>query len=134
MDVKSLYTNIRNHKGLVTVTQTLLRENANNRSLITLLRVLHMNNFQFNGENYLQIGGTAMSTHVAPSYTNFFMARLEEKLLAESEYKLPLYLRYNTLTIYFSSSHTVSKTSQTWKMHIPQSNSLKDTPEVKQSF
>ena len=75
MDVTSLYTNIPNHEGLVAVTQTLIRENAqfraNNRSLITLLQhVLHMNNFQFNGENYLQIGGTAMGTRVAPSYAN----------------------------------------------------------------
>ena len=89
MDVTSLYTNIPNHEGLVAVTQTLIRENAqfraNNRSLITLLQhVLHMNNFQFNGENYLQIGGTAMGTRVAPSYANLFMARLEEKLLADS--------------------------------------------------
>ena len=35
-----------------------------------------------------------MGTRVAPSYTNLFMARLEEKLLADSEYTLPLYLRY----------------------------------------
>ena len=99
MDVTSLYTNTPNHEGLVAVTQTLIRENAqfraNNRSLITLLQyVLHMNNFQFNGENYLQIGGTAMGTRVAPAYANLFMARLEEKFLADSEYTLPLYLRY----------------------------------------
>ena len=99
MDVTSLYTNIPNHEGLVAVTQTLIRENAqfraNNRSLITLLQhVLHMNNFRFNGENYLQIGGTAMGTRVAPSYANLFMARLEEKLIANCEYTLPLYLRY----------------------------------------
>ena len=99
MDVTSLYTNIPNHEGLVAVTQTLIRENAHfrlqNRSLITLLQhVLHMNNFQFNGENYLQIGGTAMGTRVAPSYANLFMARLEDRLLANCEYKLPLYLRY----------------------------------------
>ena len=68
MDVTSLCTNIPNHEGLVAVTQTLIRENTHfrvqNRSLITLLQhVLHMNNFQFNGENYLQIGGTAMGGH-----------------------------------------------------------------------
>ena len=81
MDVTSLYTNIPNHEGWVAVTQTLIRENAqfraNNRSLITLLQhVLHMNNFQFNGENYLQIGGMAMGTRVAPSYANLFMVAL----------------------------------------------------------
>ena len=72
MDVTSLYTNIPNHEGLVAVTQTLIHENAHfrvqKRSLITLLQhVQHMNNFQFNGENFLQIGGTTMGNRVAPS-------------------------------------------------------------------
>ena len=99
MDVTSLYTNIPNHKGLVTVTQTLIRENArfhaNNRSLI-MLHVLHMNNFQFNGENYLQIGGTAMATRMAPSYTNLFMARLEENFSqkANTNFISSLHWRY----------------------------------------
>ena len=56
--------------------------------------LLQMSNFQFNGKNYLQIRGTAMGTRVAPSYANLFMARLEYRLLANCEYKLPLYLRY----------------------------------------
>ena len=38
-------------------------------SLMTLLRmVLTLNNFEFNGEHYLQTGGTAMGTRLAPSY------------------------------------------------------------------
>ena len=37
-----------------------------------------MNKFQFNRENYLQIGGTAMGTRVAPFYANIFMPNLEE--------------------------------------------------------
>ena len=58
--------------------------------------VLHKNNFQFNGEHYLQIGSTAMGTKVAPSYANLFMVRLEEKMLekAKSELDIELYLRY----------------------------------------
>ena len=70
-----------------------------------------MNNFQLNGENYLQIGGTAMGTRVAPSYANFFMARLEEKLLANCEYKLPLYLRYidNIFLIFPYSEQDLTK-------------------------
>ena len=99
INVTTRYTNIPNHEGLVAISQTLIRENAqfrtNNRSLITLLQhVVHMNNFQCNGENYLQIGGAAMGTRVAPSDANLFMARLEEKFLADSEYTVPLYLRY----------------------------------------
>ena len=43
-------------------------------SLVELLaQVLSLNNFQFDGQNYLQVGGTAMGTRVAPSYANIFM-------------------------------------------------------------
>ena len=35
--------------------------------------VLTMNNFEFNGEHYLQVGGSAMGTRLAPSYANLFM-------------------------------------------------------------
>ena len=35
-----------------------------------------------------------MGNLVAPSYANLFMARLGDRLLANCEYKLPLYLRY----------------------------------------
>ncbi len=53
-----------------------------NTSLIELLdHVLILNNFQFNGENYLQIGGTAMGTKVAPSLANIFMSDFEEKYI-----------------------------------------------------
>ena len=45
--------------------------------LLTL--VLTLNNFQFKGEDYLQVGGTAMGTRVAPSYANVFMSQFEEK-------------------------------------------------------
>ena len=49
--------------------------------------VLKKNNIQFNGENYLQIGGTAMGSKVALAYANIFMRDLEEKLLQNHEYK-----------------------------------------------
>lgn len=39
--------------------------------------VLGMNNFEFNGNHYLQVGGTAMGTRVAPTLANLFMARFE---------------------------------------------------------
>ena len=51
-----------------------------NLSLIEMLaQVLSYNNFQFDGKNYLQIGGTAMGTRVAPSYANIFMNDFEKK-------------------------------------------------------
>ena len=63
MDVSSLYTNIPNEEGISCIKE-LLNEKRNrlekpsNDSLTKLLRlVLTKNNFQFNGTNYIQIGG-----------------------------------------------------------------------------
>ena len=36
-----------------------------------------MNNFDFAGKHYLQVGGTAMGTKVAPSFANTFMGWFE---------------------------------------------------------
>ena len=50
--------------------------------IIKLLKlVLHSMSFTFNGYHYLQIGGTAMGTGVAPNYANLFMDRFETKAL-----------------------------------------------------
>ena len=38
-------------------------------------------NFTFNGDHYLQTGGTAMGTSVAPNYANLFMDRFKTKAL-----------------------------------------------------
>ncbi len=38
---------------------------------------MKLNNFKFNGNHYLQIGGTAMGIWVAPSYANIFMGDKE---------------------------------------------------------
>ena len=99
----SLYTNIPNMEGLVSITRSLIKHQPDftlkYKTLLELLKlVLHKNNFQFNGEHYFQIGGTAMGTKVAPSYANLFMERLEKKLLekarTELQIELPLYLHY----------------------------------------
>ena len=51
-----------------------------NTSILHLLKmVLELNNFQFNGKHYLQVGGTAMGTRVAPTLANIFMADFERK-------------------------------------------------------
>ena len=66
-----------------------------NKTIITLLEmVLSMNNFTFNGDNYLQVGGTAMGTKAAPGFANCFMGDFEERYV--HPYKLqPLkYMRF----------------------------------------
>ena len=83
LDVASLYTNIPNNECLEAARLALyrgrgLRCNPSNDSLIALLRmVLTMNNFDFAGRHYLQVGGTAMGTKVAPSFANTFMGWFE---------------------------------------------------------
>ena len=50
--------------------------------IIDLLKlVLHSMNFTFNFDHYLQTGGTAMDTALAPNYANLFMDRFEIKAL-----------------------------------------------------
>ncbi len=78
----SLYTNIPNLEAILAVLEFLKehREHSCWWSLVELLKlVLELNNFQFNDENYIQVGGTAMGTRVAPSLANIFMARFEEE-------------------------------------------------------
>ena len=50
--------------------------------ILDLLKlVLHNMYFQFNGDHYLQIGGTAMGTALAPNYANLFMDKFKTKAL-----------------------------------------------------
>ena len=75
LDIVSLYTNINNDIGIRAARQTLNRTRPErfvkptNETRIKLLEmVLTKNNFQFNGQNYLQVGGTCMGTKLAPGY------------------------------------------------------------------
>ena len=75
---------------VLAIARTLIKEktvfNLQYNSLLELLKIVkHKNNFQFNRKHYLQIGGTAMGTRVAPSYANLFMAYLEQKLLEKAK-------------------------------------------------
>jgi hypothetical protein len=85
MDVTSLYTNINNDEAITACAEALDlnrpgETEPSNISLLKLLEcVLKMNNFEFNGQHYLQVGGTAMGTKLAPSLANIFMGNFEEK-------------------------------------------------------
>ena len=85
LDVASLYTNIPNQEGCTAALESLNYSRGDNSKpsntyLIKLLeKVLKCNNFDFNGDHYLQVGGTAMGTKVAPAYANTFMGWFEEK-------------------------------------------------------
>ena len=87
LDVTSLYTNIPNGEGIQATASYLLKyrspnENPTSTSLCKLLElVLTTNNFRFDNKEYLQIGGTAMGTKLAPSFANLFMGYFEDKFV-----------------------------------------------------
>jgi len=104
IDVTSLYTNIPNDEGIAACRKQLHAYRQNNPSTATmphtmsLMRlletVLTKNNFDFNGKHYLQVGGTAMGTKLAPSFANLFMANFEEKHVYPYPTKASLWLRF----------------------------------------
>jgi len=100
IDVTSLYTNIPHDEGIQACERFLNLHRANseqpsNTNIIQLLDcVLKMNNFDFNGKHYLQVGGTAMGTKVAPSLANLFMAYFEDKFVYTYPFQPTIWLRY----------------------------------------
>ena len=97
-DVVSLYTNIPNNEGIMSVAKSLQKHPPPftcHRIVLELLKqVLFKNNFEFNGKHFLQVGGTAMGTKLAPSYANIFMGDLEEKILSKCDKKPFFWVRY----------------------------------------
>ena len=98
LDVDSLYTNINNKDGIKAVANKLRETPGSNRpdkQLLELLEISLLNNdFEFNGQWYLQIFGTAMGKKFAPNYANIFMAQWEQEALSKCHKKPLLYLRY----------------------------------------
>jgi hypothetical protein len=100
IDVTSLYTNIPNDEGINACRNILnlhrrTQSPPSNENIIRALEhVLYMNNFDFNGTHYLQVGGTAMGTRVAPSFANIFMADFEERFVYTYHTKPLIWLRY----------------------------------------
>ena len=65
-------------RSLLTISLIDPLDNPTNRSLGELLRlVLTCNNFEFDNKHFLQVGGTAMGTKLAPSYANIFLGEFE---------------------------------------------------------
>ena len=116
LDVSSLYTNIPNIEG-VQAARNLLRKHRfidakpHISSLLQALEmVLTMNNFEFNGNHYIQVGGTAMGTKVAPSFANTFMGQFEETHIYTHPIKPLLWLRYidDIFAIFHEDEDTVN--------------------------
>lgn len=98
MDVDALYTNIDIQEGIQAIKNIFQKTPDTSRpdkELIQLLEInLNRNDFEFNGEFFLQIKGTAMGKKFAPAYANIFMAEWEASALSRC-HKQPLhYFRY----------------------------------------
>ena len=93
-----MYTNIPNEEGITVVADKLKSDptKAPIADFITdLLRLVLTNmNFEFNGDHYLQIGGTAMGTSLAPNYANLFMDWFETKALKGFRLKPLMWKRF----------------------------------------
>ena len=91
--------NIPHNEGLHALREKLdLRQNksVSTKVLITLMTlILTLNNFIFNGINYLQMKGCAMGTNSSPAFANIFLGKFEEQfiyLIIQNLHKI--YLRY----------------------------------------
>ena len=97
MDVRSLYTNIPHKEGIEAVKQSLQKRPTTTPStvILTFLNlILTLNNFVFNGINYLQTKGCAMGTKCTPCYANILMGMFEERFIyPQINQKCQLYLR-----------------------------------------
>lgn len=98
MDVNSLYTNIEIKEGIKTIEEKLAQNPDGKRPDKELLQLLEINltrnDFEYNGELYLQIKGTAMGKKFAPAYANIFMADWEDKALKAVPKKPLHYFRF----------------------------------------
>ena len=84
LDIASLYTNIPHMEGIQSTKEMLAIHKQpdtlpHNSYIIELELVLTNNHFEFSGEFYHQLSGTAMGTKLAPSYANLFMTKFEHK-------------------------------------------------------
>lgn len=98
LDVCALYTNIPHEKGIEAVKNILKKYPEVGRPDSYILELLKLqlegNDFEFNGDFYLQTWGTSMGKRFSPSYANIFLAQEEEKALEKCPLKPMSYLRF----------------------------------------
>ena len=109
IDVESMYTNIDIQEGVNKMRVLLAQKGVpreSNASLNKLLNwVLTNNYFEYNGQLYKQVKGTAMGSNVAPAFANLFLMFYEEKMFKVINKPL-LYKRYldDILILVYSES------------------------------
>ncbi|KAL2077005.1 hypothetical protein ACEWY4_027398 [Coilia grayii] len=98
IDIDSLYTNIETKLGLQAIRKCFQKFPDKKRPDNYLLQLLEIsltrNDFEFDGQFYLQVKGTAMGKRFAPSYANIFMADWEESALNNTPLKPLHFFRF----------------------------------------
>lgn len=98
IDVDSLHTNIDIKEGIQSVKNIFSKfydKKRPDKELLQLLKInLTKNDFEFDGQYFLQIKGTAMGKKFGPAYADIFMAEWETAALEKCEKKPLHYYRY----------------------------------------
>ena len=97
LDVESMYTNINNIDGIAAVEETFSDEidTPMFHYIKELLQiVLNNNDFEFNGQKYLQKSGVSMGIRFAPSFADIFMAKWENDAFQKYPYEPLFYGRF----------------------------------------
>ncbi len=134
----SLYNNIFTDFGISLIEKFLSEnrhssEKPSNDMLLKLLEfVLTLNEFEFNGEYFLQLFGTAIGTRVAPSYANLVVAIFEN--LYVYTYSKPALLWYRFIDDIFGYYDGTLDELQLFVKHLnSQVESLKFTLEYSET-
>jgi hypothetical protein len=96
-DVVSLFTNIDVKHGIACIRQILRKEGKEPAFVNTIAELLDWtfsnNYFDYKGQLFLQIYGTAMGTSVAPNFANLVLMKIEEDKIFSAKMQLSHYCR-----------------------------------------
>ena len=111
LDVESMYTNINNIDGIKAVDEIFDDEKESElypyiRKLLQI--TLENNDFEFNGDTYLQRSGVSMGIRFAPSFADIFMAKWEHDAFEKSPDKPHFYCRFLD-DIFMIWTHSIDK-------------------------
>ena len=99
-DVCSLFTQVPLEETIYLIADTIYSDEVavkppfTKESFIKLLKVATGGMFMFNNKFYQQVDGVAMGSPLGPTFANFFLGHIEEKMFATCGMKPKLYLRY----------------------------------------
>lgn len=97
LDVESMYTNINNKDGIEAFKEAFSdsKNHCYYPYVLELLElILNSNDFEYNGEIFLQKSGVSMGIRFAPSFADIFMAKWEKEALRKCPLEPLIYFRF----------------------------------------